>query len=72
MSYHVYITISAEGRIARFDMDEITGALSPRDDVALPGRPAPIALSPDRRTMHVARRIDNKITSFLLIPRVAI
>ncbi|MFT6582673.1 MAG: 6-phosphogluconolactonase [Alphaproteobacteria bacterium] len=68
MSYHVYITVSAEGRIARFDMDENTGALSPRDDVALPGRPAPVALSPDRRTMHVARRTDNKITSFWIDP----
>ncbi|MBL4720434.1 MAG: lactonase family protein [Alphaproteobacteria bacterium] len=68
MSYHVYITISGEGRIARFDMDENTGALSPCDDVALPGRPAPIALSPDRSVMHIARRIDNKITSFRIDP----
>jgi len=63
MSYHVYITVSGEGRIARFAMDRETGALTPRGDVALPGRPAPIALHPDQRFMHVARRDAHLITS---------
>ncbi|MBT5109167.1 MAG: lactonase family protein [Rhodospirillaceae bacterium] len=66
MTYHVYVTVMGEGRIARFSMDEDTGALTPGVDVALSGRPAPIALSPDRRVMHVARREANKITSYAI------
>ena len=64
MSYHVYVTASGDGRIARFSMDRESGALERRGDVALPGRPAPIALHPDRRFMHVARRDAHLITSF--------
>ena len=64
MSYHVYVTVSGEGRIARFSMDRETAALERRDDVPLPGRPAPVALHPDQRFMHVARRDAQLITSF--------
>jgi len=64
MSCHVYVTVSGEGRIARFSMDRETGALTPRADVELSGRPAPVALHPDRRFLHVARRDAHLITSF--------
>jgi 6-phosphogluconolactonase len=64
MSYHVYVTASGDGRIARFSMDRDTAALDRRKDVPLPGRPAPIALHPDQGFMHVARRDANLITSF--------
>ena len=64
MSYHVYVTVSGEDRIARFAMDGETGALARRGDVPLPGRPAPVALHPDRRFMHVARRDAHLVTSF--------
>jgi 6-phosphogluconolactonase len=64
MSYHVYITVSGEGRIARFSMDRDTGVLAPRGDIPLSGRPAPVALHPDQRFMHVARRDAHLITSF--------
>jgi 6-phosphogluconolactonase len=68
MSYHVYVTVSGEGRIARFSMDRDTAELEARGDVSLPGRPAPIALHPDRRFMHVARRNAHLITSFRIDP----
>ena len=64
MAYHVYVTVSGEGRIARFAMDEETGALAHRGDQAASGRPAPVAISPDRRFMYVARRDDLLITSY--------
>lgn len=69
MSYHVYVTVSGDGRIARFSMDRDTGALDHRGDTPLPGRPAPVALHPDRRFMHVARRDAHLITSFRIDPR---
>lgn len=64
MSYHVYVTVSGEDRIARFAMDRETGALARRGDVPLPGRPAPVALHPDHGFMHVARRDAHLVTSF--------
>ncbi len=64
MSLHVYITVSGEGRIARLEMDPATAALRPVEDIPAPGRPAPIAVSPDGRQLHVARRDDLIIESF--------
>lgn len=66
MSYHVYVTASGEGRIARFSMDRASAALDRKADVPLSGRPAPIALHPDHRYLHVARRDAHLITSFAI------
>lgn len=63
MSYHVYVTLQGEDRIARFVMDRDTGALDRRADVVLSGGPAPVALHPDRHIMHVARRGAHLVTS---------
>ena len=54
MTYHLYITVSGEGRIARFSMDEITGTLTPGEDVVLSGRPAYTAIDPSIK-IHVCR-----------------
>lgn len=64
MTYNVYITISQEGRIARYSMDEDTGALTHAGDVIALGRPAPIAVDPSRRFMYVARRDDLRMNSY--------
>ncbi|MCG8588198.1 MAG: lactonase family protein, partial [Proteobacteria bacterium] len=66
MAYHVFVTVSGEGRIARFAMDEETGALEHRGDQPASGRPAPLAITPDRRFMYVARRDDLLITSYAI------
>ena len=64
MPYHVYVTVSGEDRIARFAMDEASGALAPRDDVPLGGRPAYTAVHPSRRWMYVARKDARQVTTF--------
>ena len=64
MTCHVYITISQEGRIARYAMDEGDGALTHQGDVVVPGRPAPVAIDPMRQHMYVARRDDLRINSY--------
>ncbi len=64
MAYHVYVTVSGEDRIARFSMDPETGALEPRDHIPLAGRPAPVALHPDRTVLQIAQRDAHCITSF--------
>ncbi|MBI4082087.1 MAG: lactonase family protein [Candidatus Lambdaproteobacteria bacterium] len=64
MAYNVWVTVSGEDRIARFSMDEDSGVLVARADVALPGRPAYTAVDPSKRFMYVARKDALKITSF--------
>ena len=63
MTYHVYVTVSGEDRIARFDMDRDTGALDRREDVALSGAPGPVASDSIRNLLHVARRGAHLLTS---------
>lgn len=62
--YHVYVSVSGEGRIARYAMDEATGALVHRGDQAASGRPAPLAVDPRRRFLYVARRDDLLLTAY--------
>lgn len=64
MSYNVFVTVSGEDRIARYTMDRSSGLLEQRDDVPLAGRPAPIAISPDRQYMYVASRETCEVMSF--------
>jgi len=68
MAYHVYVTVSGEGRIARYSMDGATAALTHAGDHAAAGRPAPVAITPDRRFMYVARRDDLLISSYAIDP----
>ena len=64
MTYFMYVTISGEDKILIFTMDGESGGLEPRGSLAVPGRPAPLAMAPDRRFLHVARRDANEISSF--------
>ncbi|NKB58491.1 MAG: beta-propeller fold lactonase family protein [Alphaproteobacteria bacterium] len=67
-SYHVYISVSGDDRIARFTMNAETGRLKPGEDIALSGRPAYTAVDPTRRFMYVARKGSLKISSFAIDP----
>ena len=64
MSYNVFVTVSGEDWIARYAMDRSSGSLEQREDVPLPGRPAPIAISPNGEYMYVASRETCEVTSF--------
>ena len=64
MSVFMYVTISEEDRVSIFSLDEETGGLEHRGDAAVPGRPAPLAISLDRRTLYVGRRDELEITSY--------
>ena len=64
MSVFMYVTISEEDKVSIFSLDEETGGLEHRGDAAVPGRPAPLAISLDRRTLYVGRRDELEITSY--------
>lgn len=65
---HLYVSFQDDDRIAIFTQDPATGALSRQEDVAVEGGPAPMALSPDRRVLHVGLRGRQQLSSFAVEP----
>ncbi len=65
---HMYIALQDDDRIAIYTMDA-SGELHHQEDVAVEGGPAPLALSPDRRVLHVGRRGAQAISSYRVDPR---
>ena len=63
---HMYITISAEDRIARYEVDEGTGELAHVGDVRTAARPAPLAVSPAGDRMYVGCRDEIAISSYAI------
>ena len=64
MSYRMYVSISGEDRILVFSVDSDTGQLTRQGEVAVPGRPAPLAMDPQRRFLYAGSRTDCRISSF--------
>ena len=68
MPSFMYVSLQGDDKILRFTMDDDTGALTLREEVKVPGGPAPIAVDPARRYLHVARRGERKMSSFRIDP----
>ena len=66
MPYYLYVSISGEDKVLIFQMDPDSGKLERRNEVAVPGRPAPVTATPDRRFLYVGRREVNEISSFCI------
>jgi 6-phosphogluconolactonase len=64
----MYISIAGEDRIALFTVDEDTGILTPRGDAEVSGRPAPLAVDPQRKYLYVGRRGERKISGYRIDP----
>ena len=66
MAYYMYVSIQEEDRIAIFSMTPKTGKLKHLGDAELKGRPAPLAIDPDRKYLFAGRRKadDFGMTSF--------
>ena len=56
MPYYMYVTASEDDKIVTFEMDPESGKLNHLRDVTISGRPAPLAINPDRTVLHVGRR----------------
>ena len=52
----VYVSESVEKRIAVWSLDESTGELTRQGEIALPGAPGSLALSPDHRHLYASVR----------------
>lgn len=68
MAWTMYVTLSEEDRMAVYSVDPESGVATLTDEVAVSGRPAPLALDPGRRVLHVGRRRENLVTSFRIDP----
>ena len=64
MRFYMYVSVSGEDRIAIFEVDPETGRLDPRGDLAVPGKPYPLAVDPARRYLHAGRGDPKEISSF--------
>ena len=64
MPYYAYISLENDDKILIFTMDAGTGKLTQKEAVAVPGRPAALAISPGRRFLYVGRRGALDIASF--------
>jgi 6-phosphogluconolactonase len=56
MPHYVYVAAQDDNKIGIFTMDADTGALTHQADVAMPGGPSLLAISPDKRTLYVSLR----------------
>jgi 6-phosphogluconolactonase len=65
----LYLANRHEDSLMRFDMDETSGELTLRQTLKLEGEPAPMCVSPDQRTLYVARRKAEKVSAFSISPK---
>ena len=66
MTMQMYITLSEEDRIARYEVDASTGALKHIGDVRTAARPAPLAVNPARDRLYVGCRDAIAISTFAI------
>jgi 6-phosphogluconolactonase len=64
----LYVGLQDEDKIAVFVVDRDTGGLTRRADVAAPGGPSVIAISPNRNTLYVGCRMQPSIASYRIDP----
>ena len=64
MAQNMYVALQDDDKILLLDMDENTGALTPKGEVAVEGGPSALALSPNRRNLYVGHRNSNQLSSF--------
>jgi len=65
---YMYVSFQDDDLIAIYRMDPASGAVARLRDVPVPGGPAPMTLSPDRRTLHVGRRGSQTLSSYRVDP----
>jgi 6-phosphogluconolactonase len=60
----MYVSISGEDKILVFAVDRETGELVRQGEVTVSGRPAPLAMDPQRRFLYAGSRTDCGVSSF--------
>ncbi len=63
MTTYVYVAAQDDNKVSVFTMDENTGNLDLRSEIAAPGGPSLLAISPDRGALYIGHREAPEITS---------
>ncbi len=66
--YVAYIAIGGENKLLLFDVDNATGALTPRDEFPTAGAPGPLAVDPSQRYLYVGLRSIKTVVSYQIDP----
>ena len=64
MPYYMYVAVNEDNKISVFTVDPESGGLTHRHDVAAPGGPFTLAVSPDRNHLYCGTRETPRLTSF--------
>ena len=64
MATYMYVSVSAEDRIALFEVEPETGRLEHRGDEAVSGGPYPLAVDPHRRYLYAGRVDAREVSSY--------
>ena len=64
MAFRMYISVSGEDRIARYEVNADTGALTHMGDTRTAARPAPLAVNPRGGVIYAGCRDANVISSY--------
>lgn len=64
MPYFMYVSLAGEDKVLIFTFDGKTGKLKPQGEVAVSGRPAPMAIDPQGKSLYISCRDVNEIRSF--------
>ena len=64
MPYYMYVAVNEDNKISVFTVDPESGGLTHRHDVAAPGGPFTLAVSPDRNHLYCGTRETPQLTSF--------
>ena len=64
MPYYMYVAVNEDNKISVFTVDPESGGLTHQRDVAVPGGPFTLAISPDRNHLYCGARETPQLTSF--------
>ena len=65
---YMYVSFQDDNVVSIFSVDPRTGQLERQQDVALEGGPAPMAISPDQRVLHVGKRGSQEMSGYRIDP----
>lgn len=65
---HVYVSVSGEKRLAHYELDTKTGALTAKKGIELKGAPGAQTVSSDKRMLYVADRGNNGVDALRIDP----
>ncbi len=60
----LYVSVSEDQKLARFDIDEATGGLTPAESLSVEGTPGAMGVAPDGKTLYVSLRSINSLGSY--------